>query len=84
MRHPTDIDGQDVVELAKKIGNLRYDALVSLLDALSKDLHRQSEADRKRGHYKLANALLDASGDVWGAVSDLETAWRVDNSCHKI
>ena len=77
MKHPIEIEGYDLAELAQKIGNLRYDALVVFLDVLSKDLHRQSDADRKRGRYKLANALYDASGDIWGAVSDLEVAWKI-------
>ena len=77
MNHATEVKGKDLKELAVEIGNLRYDALVSFLDALATDLYRQSEGDKKRGRPKLAAALFDAAGEVAGAAADMDYAWSI-------
>lgn len=77
MKHPTTIEGKDLQELAKELGNLRYDVLMGFLTALAADLQRQSEGDRQRGRLKLATALHDAAEDLYGVASDLDWAWSI-------
>lgn len=54
--HPVTVDGfqGSIKELAKKVANLRYDAMSLFLEELEKDLRRQQEGDVQRGYVKLA------------------------------
>ncbi|MBV5328714.1 MAG: hypothetical protein JZU65_13975 [Chlorobium sp.] len=64
-------------ELAERIGNLYYDSLAELLQALSAKLQKDSEADRKRGRVKLAGELAASAKQVAAAARHIENAWDI-------
>lgn len=58
MKHPTEIDGfKSLDELAKAIGNLRYDSLAGFLEAFAEEIKRQADTDVKPEHLQLVRKL---------------------------
>lgn len=55
MTHPTRLENTTIIETAREIGNLRYDALYYFLICLSIDMGAQAKADRDKGRNKLAD-----------------------------
>lgn len=64
-------------ELADDIGNLRYDALVALLQNLSTRMESNSNAESARGRQKLAEFLHACAAHIADAARETETAWRI-------
>ncbi len=61
--HPTQISRSALHSnalLGQSIGVLRYDQQPFIFRALSKEIARQAEGDKKRGRVKLATLLLKA------------------------
>ena len=59
-KHKTKIKGYTLKTLAKKIGDLRYDALSEFLNALADKIQEDSKRDKKAKKLKLAKELNDA------------------------
>jgi hypothetical protein len=77
-KHPTEVRGMpDMASLAREIAGLRYDKLVDFLDALSKKLHEDANADYSRGRLKLATRLAGAAAAVENATTEVSSAWAV-------
>lgn len=78
MVHREDVDRfpGSLAQLAGEVGDLRYDALASFLQALSAKLKSDGEADAGRGRRELA-ALHAASVSVSSAAADIEHAWSI-------
>jgi hypothetical protein len=79
MKHPTRVERYPgtLSELAEEIGNLRYDALTELLQALATKIERDGKADAGRGRVRLAESLHRASEHLMNASHDMEIAWHI-------
>jgi len=76
-RHPKQLDGVDLKELAQKLGNLTYDSLGHFLYHLAVDIERQGSGDALRGREKLASELFSAGEALHKARVDIEKAWDI-------
>jgi hypothetical protein len=58
-KHPLQVAGYPgtLQELAKEVGNLRYDKIVEFMRALRNDLHEQAVNDISAGRTKLGATL---------------------------
>jgi hypothetical protein len=61
MKHPLKIEGFTLEDLAREIGNLRYDKLADFIQHLSEDIENQADKDKGAGKIKLANELYSAA-----------------------
>jgi dsDNA-binding SOS-regulon protein len=77
MTHPIEIPGQSIEELAKTVGNLRYDKVIEFLETLSQDLSRQAQNDYEKGRKQLSFHLANASDDISDATSEMRKAWEI-------
>ena len=78
MDHRTDIDYPGgMSKMAEDLGNLRYDALATFLDALSVKLTSDGDKDATRGREQLAMALKTASQAIHGAAGWIDVAWKI-------
>lgn len=64
-------------ELAREVGNLRYDSVGSFLQSLGDDLMRQAEADRAKGRVILANNLELTAQEIYQARDNMNSAWNI-------
>ena len=76
-KHKSEVGGIPNTELAKQIGDLRYDALIELFNALSKKFESDSEADRERGRTQLANHLLSISIKFKNMEIEMSEIWKI-------
>lgn len=79
MKHPDRIARYpgSLADLAIEVGDLRYDALATFLDALSAKLASDGDKDGARGRAKLAASLARASSHVATAARETETTWQI-------
>jgi len=78
MKHPIKIESFESLEdLAKAIGNMRYDKLAEFVEKLSDDLEKQAEADRKKDRIKLSNELYAAALRLRPVYDRIYEAWRI-------
>jgi hypothetical protein len=68
-----------LADLAREIGDLRYDALATFLQELAAKLERDSAADAGRGRPKLAATLHEAADGVTAAAAAIERAWTISS-----
>ena len=66
-----------LAELARELGDLRYDALALFLRALASKLEADAGADAERGRLRLAGILRDSAAGVSAAATHVERAWVI-------
>jgi hypothetical protein len=77
-RHPLSLAGFETMEAAASaIGDLRYDALSSLLAAVSAKLAADAGADRGRGRPALATELDGMASAASAAAEAAGRAWVI-------
>ena len=76
-KHTSTVGDLSNPELAKQIGDLRYDSLIELFNALSKKFEMDSEADRDRGRLKLASHLLSISTKFKSMEIEMSEIWKI-------
>jgi hypothetical protein len=64
-------------ELARLLGDLRYDAMAEYLDALAKKLSDDSRSDGGRGRGQLAERLQRAAFALDEARLEIKEAWAI-------
>lgn len=64
-------------ELARDLGDLRYDALAEFLKNLSFKVKADGEKDGSRGRKKLAKALKNSSEKLKESAKDIDEARRI-------
>jgi hypothetical protein len=64
-------------DLARCLGDLRYDGMAGYLDALAKKLSDDSRGDGGRGRGQLAERLQRAAFAVDEARLEIEAAWAI-------
>lgn len=75
--HPKDLFGHtDMKEVAEAIGDLNYETLAELMDALANKFSRDAISDAMGGRYDLATELNAASHNIHEAFGNIETAWH--------
>ena len=78
-KHPLQVAGYDgtLQDLAKEVGNLRYDKIVEFMRALRNDLHEQAVKDISAGRTQLGATLERASVALYPSEQALEEAWKI-------
>ena len=78
-KHPDYVLGFEgtIEELAKNIGNTRYDILEDFLTALADDISRQADGDKARGREKLAGELYETARRLYQARDAMQDAWNI-------
>lgn len=64
-------------QLAKEIGDLRYDTLAEFLRLLSQKIEQDGQQDRSRGRTQLADSLQRAAANLEESAESIELAWRI-------
>lgn len=79
MQHRDDVKkySGSLADLAKDIGNMRYDSLAYFLKQLGDDLIRQAAADKARGRVKLASQLEATAQGLYHAREKMIGAWEI-------
>jgi len=75
--HLETVNGISNPELAEKIGNLRYDSLIELFNALSKKFETDSEGDMGRNRKQLAKKLLNISFKFKEMEMEMSEIWNI-------
>jgi hypothetical protein len=78
--HPEKVRGFDSLDdLAREVGNLRYDSLAEFLGKLAQDIKQQAEADAKRGRPILSAALYQTADKIEDAKAYADKAWKISD-----
>lgn len=79
MKHPAQVDGFDgsLADLARKLSDLRYDALAEFLRALATRIAIDSDADANRNRPRLAEELSQSAEAIAAAAGAIARAWRI-------
>ena len=78
MPHATIIPGfHSMEELADRVENLRYDALLEFVEALRAALTRRANEDARSERPRLAAALRRTSESLVPTSHHLEEVWRI-------
>lgn len=64
-------------DIARELGDLRYDTLAEFLDLLSKKLAKDAVADAGRNRIKLSHELEEASKRIMEASKNIDKAWEI-------
>ncbi len=78
-RHKIVVEKYDgtLTELAHAISDLRYDALVDFLEALSLKIDKDAENDYNAGRVHLGSELGMASIEIKQAAESIVKAWKI-------
>ena len=84
-QHKTEVEKYNgsLEELARDLGNLRYDTLAEFLKNLSLKIKVDGEKDGGRGRNKLAKVLKNSSEKLEESAKDINEAWRISESYMK-
>ena len=79
MFHPIEIKEYkgNLEDLARELGNLRYDYLNEFLEDLELDLRRQADKDKESGRVQLAERLYATADSLAVTRHKLDEAWKV-------
>ncbi len=77
MIHETEIEHYTLDDLAKKIGDLRYDALAEFLKRLGLKIQEDSYKDSLRGRKKLSRSLSKISDDLLVSSEEALVTWEI-------
>ena len=79
MEYPDHVEKYfgSLADLARDIGNMRYDSLADFLKHLGDDLIRQAEADRAGGRIKLASQLETTAKELYSAGEKMLSVWEI-------
>lgn len=79
MKYPRSVRGYrgTLEELARSIGEMRYDKIAEVLRHLAEDLERQSKGDAARGRTKLAAMLRENSAQLHLAREQMEKIYKL-------
>ena len=77
--HPDSVEGfgGSLEDLARNVGNMRYDKTAQFIGALADDLFRQARADELRGRKKLAKRLYASARDLYSVREEVLRAWKI-------
>jgi len=79
MQYPDHVEkySGSLADLARDIGNMRYDSLADFLNHLGDDLIRQATADKAGGRIKLASQLEKTAKELYKAGKKMLSVWEV-------
>ena len=64
-------------DLAKAVGNMRYDCTAEFIEKLADDIQRQADSDNTKGRAKLAKKLYFTAQGLYYARDILLSAWKI-------
>ncbi len=78
-KHPDKVVGFDgsIEDLARNVGNMRYDSVERFITALADDIERQADDDAKKGRTKLADVLYATAGRLYQARDEMSNSWKI-------
>lgn len=77
-KHTDSVEGYDNLDnLAKAIGNMKYDKLAEFLEHLADDVQRQADNDASNGKTKLSAKLYQVAKHLYEAQEDADSAWKI-------
>ena len=78
-KHSDHLEGYNgsLEELAKALGNMRYDKLVVFIEKLADGINRQADNDLARGRQRLARQLYDVAVNLHEARDSMYKAWKI-------
>tara|TARA_R110000822_G_scaffold110654_6_gene240981 strand:- start:17344 stop:17625 length:282 start_codon:yes stop_codon:yes gene_type:complete len=79
-RHKNELiidDPSCSLEIAEKLGDLRYDFLQEVLGDLANKLYNDGCKDDSAGRVNLADELFNAAGSVYNAERSISKAWEI-------
>ena len=79
IRHPDKVEGWEgsLEELAKAVGNMRYDKVSEFIEALGEDIKRQAAGDKKKNKNKLAKNLIRVYNRLRNVKEEMDKAWKI-------
>jgi|TARA_R110000851_G_scaffold63075_6_gene144418 hypothetical protein len=77
MKHPTEIEGYSLKDLAEKIGDLRYDRMQILFEELAEKIGKDRDSDKEKGRIRLSGSLTFLKTYLREASKEAEDAWRI-------
>ncbi|WP_281615766.1 hypothetical protein [Flammeovirga sp. SubArs3] len=79
MKHETELKSYKgtLEQLSQELGDLTYDSLALFLDALSKKINMDGDADFQRNRVQLSKYLHQASKDLENASKEIDKAWKI-------
>jgi hypothetical protein len=79
MKHTDNVKNYpgSLADLARDVGNMRYDSVAEFLQSLGDDFMRQAEADRARGREKLASQLEATANELYHAKDKMQSTWKI-------
>jgi hypothetical protein len=79
MKHPNKIEKYpgSLAELAKELGNLKYNSLAKFLKEIGDDLINQAKTDREKGRLQLASHLEASAQKIYEARDRINSAWDI-------
>lgn len=77
-RHPDRVVGYkgSLGQLARAIGNMKYDKVALFIGKFADDIKRQADADSARGRKKVPKDLSGAARNLNQARKKIESAWK--------
>ena len=76
-RHPLEVNGLNMRDLARQVADLRYDALGEFLSELKKCFQEDSVKDRERGNNQVAKYLSIMSNLTKDVQFQTSKLWKV-------
>ena len=78
-KHPASVEGYSgsLEDLAKAVGNMRYDCAAGLIDKLADDIKQQADSDSANGRTRLAGRLYSTAQELYLARDGLLSAWEI-------
>jgi hypothetical protein len=64
-------------DLAKELGDLRYDSLAAFFELLSQKIQQDGEKDQSRGRAKLAQHLFQSADMLKKSAEEMDKAWVI-------
>ncbi len=79
MKHPDYVEGFNgsLEDLAKAVGNMRYDKVEEFIEALADDIVQQAEKDKENGKTCLATRLYETADKLYSAQNCIGKAWKI-------
>lgn len=79
MKHPDKVEKYNgtLEELAKAVGNMKYDKTAEFIERLADELLRQAKGDYEKGRTKLAYRLRKTATRLYNSKKDMDKVWEI-------
>lgn len=79
MKHLLTVEGFEgtLDDLARVIGNMRYDKAKEFIELLADDFKKQADSDKSKGKVRLANQMYQVVEKLYEARDNMEKVWEI-------